>query len=166
MKQQWREFWQARNARERMILSYGGMFLALALIYGMLWLPISEQRKKLSQTLPQLRAQAAQFRLDAQQVDALKANTGAAPGGINAKSAVESGLQASGLRDKVSAIDRVDDQRLRVTYNGVAFDALLGFLEAMQSEHRMRVETLQADGLPQTGRVKGTLTLARAAGKS
>ncbi|MEO6023619.1 MAG: type II secretion system protein M [Burkholderiales bacterium] len=160
MKQQWLEFWQARNARERMILTYGSIFLALALLYGMAWLPVSEQRRKLSASLPHLRTQAAQLRSDAQQVIALRANTSAASGSTSAKSSVENGLQAMGLRDKVNAIDRVDDHRVRITFNAVAFDGLLGFLEAMQSEQRLRVEALQMEGLPQTGRVKGTATVA------
>ena len=160
MKQQWQEFWQARNARERMILSYGSIFLALALLYGMAWLPISEQRKKLSASLPQLRSQAAQLHADSQQVTALRANSSAASGSTNAKSGVETGLQAVGLRDKITAIDRVDDHRVRITFNAIAFDGLLSFLETMQSEQRLRVESLQVEGLPQTGRVKGTATLA------
>ena len=162
MKQTWNEFWQARNPRERMILIYGGVFLMLTLLYGLAWLPISEGRKKLSATLPQLRADVAQMRTHAQEVTGLQANgprppgTGAASG--DARQAAESGLQGANLRDKVSAIDRVDAQRVRITLNGMPFDALLMFLGDMQSQQRLRVETLQIQATD-AGRVKGAVTL-------
>ena len=162
MKQTWNEFWQARNPRERMILTYGGVFLMLTLLYGLAWLPISEGRKKLSATLPQLRADVAQMRTHAQEVTGLQANgprppgTGAASG--DARQAAESGLQGANLRDKVSAIDRVDAQRVRITLNGMPFDALLMFLGDMQSQQRLRVETLQIQATD-AGRVKGAVTL-------
>jgi general secretion pathway protein M len=163
MKQVWNEFWQARNPRERMILSYGGVFLLLTLLYGLAWLPISEGRKKLSRTLPQLRVDAAQMRAGAQELTGLQANTGAALG--EARQAVESGLQNANLRDKVSAIDRIDAQRVRLTLNGVAFDALLLFFENMQTQQRLRVESLQIQAA-ESGRVKGNVTLVGPGDKS
>ena len=156
MKQAWQTFWLARNARERALLTIGGVFLLLALLYGLAWLPISEGRKKLTANLPQLRADAAQMRANLQEITGLQANTGAAPG--DARQAVESGLQAAGLRDKVSAIDKVDSQRVRLTLNGVGFDGVLGFLESMQSQQRLRVESLQIQAA-ESGRVKGSITL-------
>ncbi len=156
MKQTWNEFWQARNPRERMILTYGGVFLMLTLLYGLAWLPISEGRKKLSATLPQLRADVVQMRTHAKEVTGLQAATGAASG--DARQAAESGLQGANLRDKVGAIDRVDAQRVRITLNGMPFDALLMFLGDMQSQQRLRVETLQIQATD-AGRVKGAVTL-------
>jgi general secretion pathway protein M len=156
MKQAWLTFWLARNARERAILTVGGMFVLLALLYGLAWLPISEGRKKLVANLPQLRADAAQMRANLQEITGLQANTGAASG--DAKQAVESALQAAGLREKVGAIDKVDSQRVRLTLNGVAFDGLLGLLESMQSQQRLRVETLQIQAA-ESGRIKGSVTL-------
>ena len=156
MKQAWNEFWQARNARERAILTYGGVFLLLTMLYGLAWLPISEGRKKLSVNLPQLRAAATQMRADAQVITGLQGNTGAASG--DARTAVESALQAATLREKVIAIDRLDAQRVRLTLNGLAFDSLLIFLESMQSEQRLRVEVLQIQAAD-AGRVKGNVTL-------
>ncbi len=163
MKQAWNEFWQARNPRERVILSYGGVILLLALLYGLAWLPVSEGRKKLSRNLPQLRVDAAQMRAGAQELTGLQANTGAPLG--DTRQAVESGLQIANLRDKVSAIDRIDAQRVRLTLNGVAFDALLVFFENMQTQQRLRVETLQIQAA-ESGRVKGSVTLVGPGEKS
>jgi general secretion pathway protein M len=163
MKQAWNEFWQARNPRERVILSYGGVFLLLTLLYGLAWLPISEGRKKFSRNLPQLRVDAAQMRAGAQELTGLQASTGAALG--DARQAVESGLQIANLRDKVSAIDRIDAQRVRLTLNGVAFDALLLFFENMQTQQRLRVESLQIQAA-ESGRVKGNVTLVGPGDKS
>ena len=156
MKQTWNEFWQARNPRERMILTYGGVFLILTLLYGLAWLPISEGRRKLSATLPQLRADVAKMHTHAQEITGLQAGTGAASG--DARQAAESSLQSANLRDKASAVDRVDAQRVRITLNGMPFDALLKFLGDMQSQQRIRVETLQIQATD-AGRVKGAVTL-------
>jgi general secretion pathway protein M len=156
MKQAWNEFWQARNARERAILTYGGAFLLLAMLYGLAWLPVSEGRKKLTKNLPQLRVDVAQMRTNAKEIIGLQGNTDAASG--EPKQAVESALQAANLREKVSAIDRVDAQRVRLTLTGTPFDALLMFLENMQSQQKLRVEGLQIQAT-NAGRVKGSVTL-------
>ena len=168
MKQTWNEFWQARNPRERAILSYGGVFLLLAMLYGLAWLPISEGRKKLSANLPQLRADVAQMRTNAQEITDLQANGPRPPGtgaaSADVRQAAESGLQGANIRDKVSAIDRVDAQRVRITLNGTPFDVLLMFLGDMQSQRRLRVETLQIQAT-EAGRVKGSVTLVAPGGK-
>lgn len=156
MKQAWNEFWQARNSRERAILTYGGVFLLLSMLYGLAWLPISEGRKKLTRNLPQLRLDAAQMRTNAKQIIGLQANTGAASD--EPREAVESALQVANLREKVSAIDRVDAQRVRLALSGMPFDALLMFLESMQSQQKLRVETLQIQAA-EAGRIKGSVTL-------
>ena len=156
MKQAWNEFWQARNQRERTMLTYGGAFLLLAMLYGLAWLPISEGRKKLTRSLPQLRLDVAQMRSNVKEIGGLQANTGAASG--EPRQAVESALQAANLREKVSAIDRVDAQRVRLALSGMPFDALLMFLESMQSQQKLRVETLQIQAAD-AGRVKGSVTL-------
>lgn len=162
MKQAWNEFWQARNPRERAILTYGGVFLLLSMLYGLAWLPISEGRKKLTRSLPQLRLDVAQMRTSAKEIIGLQANsprppgTGAASG--EPRQAVESALQVANLRDKVSAIDRVDAQRVRLALSGMPFDALLMFLESIQNQQKFRVETLQIQ-VAEAGRIKGTVTL-------
>ena len=156
MKQAWNEFWQARNHRERTMLTYGGAFLLLAMLYGLAWLPISEGRKKLTRSLPQLRLDVAQMRSNVKEIGGLQTNTGAASG--EPRQVVESALQAANLREKVSAIDRVDAQRVRLALSGMPFDALLMFLESMQSQQKLRVETLQIQAAD-AGRVKGSVTL-------
>ena len=163
MKQAWQTFWQARNARERGLLSVGSAFLLLALLYGLAWLPISEGRKKLTAHLPQLRADAVQMRANLQEITGLQANGPRPPGSGapsgDARQAVESALQAAGLRDKAGAVERIDNQRVRLTLNGVSFDGLLGFLENLQSQQRLRVESLQLQAA-EAGRVKGSISLA------
>jgi general secretion pathway protein M len=152
-------FWQARTTRERMTLLVGGGLLLVALLYAFVWQPISRERQKLHVALPELRAKAAQMKLDAQEIQRLKGATTA--GAQNIRGAIEQSAQASGMRDKLTSTDVLDKSRARVTLSDVPFDQFLAWLDRLQQDGHVRLEAGQVEALPQTGHVKvqATFTL-------
>jgi general secretion pathway protein M len=158
MKELWNEFWQARNPRERAILIAGAALLALALLYGLAWLPLTKERKRLALSIPELRNKTAQMHNQSQEVVQLKSGLGEQGRGADVRQAIEDSLRAANLREKVGAIDRLDNRRARVTLTAVPFDTLLTWLETLQAQQHVRMETGQIEALPESGLVKGTAT--------
>jgi general secretion pathway protein M len=166
MKQLWLEFWQQRNSRERAILSVGAGLLALALLYGLAWLPVSNERKRLAASLPELRVKAQHMREQGLEAAQLKTSIGGDAGATDVRQAIEDSLKAAGLRAKIGAIDRIDNRRIRITLDAVAFDPFAAWVQSLQSEHHIRMESAQIEALPDSGRVKGSATFAGPGGAS
>ena len=74
MRERWREWWQARNTRERALIAGGGGALAVALLWAYVWVPLEADRFRLTATLPTLRTQAQQLALQAGEVERLRAS--------------------------------------------------------------------------------------------
>ena len=51
----WGEFWNARTQREKTILMWGGLVVAIAIVYLVLWAPAYEGRARLRSALPGMR---------------------------------------------------------------------------------------------------------------
>lgn len=61
-------FWQARNPRERRVLSLGSLVLLLAVGYGLIYAPIEASRAKLADRLQRLRAEHRQLLLQVEEL--------------------------------------------------------------------------------------------------
>ncbi len=61
---------------------------------------------------------------------------------------------------KATAIDRGDDQRVRVTLDAVSFDALAALLEGLQRDARLSAVELTAAARVEPGQVRVEMTLS------
>lgn len=59
-----RDYWAQRNPRERLVLAGGTVIVAIALLYGFLLAPVQQERSRLAEALPALKANAARFARD------------------------------------------------------------------------------------------------------
>ncbi len=158
--QKFRELWNARQPRERRILSLGAALLLLLLIWLLLIEPASEGRMRWRQVLPTLRSQLAQMRAIASEITALPARaTSVAPLADVSRPSLERSLKDKGLEIQNLA---VSDSSVSVSFSNVTFAALTEWLQQVQSSVRLIVTdaTITARDLP--GRVDARLKLQRA----
>ena len=80
------------------------------------------------------------------------------PAARDARPDVESALARQGL--KATAIDRGEDQRLRVTLDTVSFDSLATLLEALQRDARLSAVDVTAAARVEPGQVRAEMTFA------
>ncbi|MGB9150525.1 MAG: type II secretion system protein GspM [Burkholderiales bacterium] len=155
MKQAVMEYWQARNARERMILLTVAAFALAAILYAFAWMPISAERAQLRKNLPATKAIAAQYNQNADEAERL-AGQAASRANINVMSAVESTAKTRGLRDKLSAVSAVDSNHVRVVAGSIGFDDWLAWSKDLQAQG-IRVDSVQINTLQEgSGLVKLT----------
>ncbi|MGZ5584393.1 MAG: type II secretion system protein GspM [Usitatibacter sp.] len=150
-------YWSQRSQRERRAIAIGAALVALALFVAFVVLPIERSRERLAQELPRLRASIASLQRDVEEVKRLRALPAAASGASSPLASLAT--NAGGLPG--ASINVIDDKRVRVTGNDVAFGALLEWLGNAQATHGVRVESARLEALPSPGRVRAELVLAR-----
>ncbi len=156
---QWRQWWQLRSPVERTAwLIVGGIALVL-LAWLLIWQPLTSETERLERRLMEQRAALATARRQADEIAALARST-VEPSPRDARADVESALARQGL--KATAIDRGEDQRLRVTLDAVSFEALTRLLEALQRDARLNVVDLTAAARVEPGQVRAEMTFSAA----
>ena len=150
-------FWSSRPERERKALAAGVALVGCVLFIAFVLLPLERSRERLAQELPRLRESLTSLQRDADEVRRLRALPAAAGGASSPLASLAS--NAGGLAG--ASISVIDDKRVQVTGNDVAFGALLEWLGSAQATHGMRVESARLEALPSPGRVRAELVLAR-----
>lgn len=151
----WLGFWRERSSRERWAIGGGLTVLLLAALYAYLWQPMSDQRRRMRMRLPELRAQAAAMRTQAPEVARLKETHMVAaipPGGL--QGALETAAQAEGMRDAITQIAPQAGNRARVVLAAASFDQWLKWVERLQTQSRVHLESCRIEPLEQPGMVK------------
>ena len=150
------QWWRLRTHAERAMLVAATLLFAAALLWLLVWLPLQGDIARLTRELAVQRAVLAQARV---QADAMAGLERRAPAPVReARAALDLALAQSGI--KASAIDRTGDD-LRITIDGMSFDALTTVLESLQSDAALRVVDLTAAARVEPGMVRAEFTLRR-----
>lgn len=153
-------FWQARNDRERRILSLGALLLLLMLFWLLLIEPALEARARLRQDLPELRKQLAQMRAISAVIGNLSARETIASAASTeiSRAAIERSLNDKGLKAQNLSIS---DDRLMVNFTDVSFATLAEWLQQSQSSSQLVVSDASVSARERLGHVDARLTLQR-----
>lgn len=147
-------WWQRLAVREQRFIRWGGSALLVALIYAYLWQPLVVERQKLRVSLPQLRADAAKMRVQAEEARRIKTFAASPLSGTALQSAVRLAATGSGWDDKALQINLIDENRVNVSGPSISFDAWTTFVAQLQKGQRIRLESCNISGLPESGLVK------------
>jgi general secretion pathway protein M len=152
-----RQWWQLRSPAERSILLACAAAVLSVVAWALVWQPVARDSALLERRIAEQRAALATARKQADEIAAL-ARSPAAPSSPDARSDVESALARKGL--KATAIDRGEDQRVRVTLDQVSFDALTSLVDALQRDARLSAIELTAAARVESGQVRVEMTLS------
>jgi general secretion pathway protein M len=160
----WTTFWEARNARERSVLTIAGGLLLLLLVW--LWLidPALQGRAQLKKSLPALHAQLAQLQaltkeaaaLPAASSEANSAGTTSASTSSLSRSLLESSLARKGMKAQTLEIN---GELVQMKFSGVSFAALIAWLGEMQAAAQLAVNDATVVALTQSDKVDASLSL-------
>jgi type II secretory pathway component PulM len=153
-------WWQLRSRAERRTLAALAILATLALLWLAVWQPIVRDSARLEQRTVADRAALGEARRASDEIAALARAAPVAPV-ADPRAALEAILAARNLKGAASQFERLDNDRLRVTFDSIAFDALAEVLEALQREAHLRVTDLVATARVETGQVRADLTLIR-----
>ncbi len=155
LNQQFQLFWQQRAPREQKILLAAALFIAVLLLYFVLFAPAWQGRKKLEHDLPELRQQQAMLTSLIQQYQSLsgQANQSIAPitREVLSASMTRFGLSSSSLG--------ISDEVVRLQIPKAYYSELMEWLTEMQRAHRLSVDEIKITSLPDTQQVSATISL-------
>ena len=153
------QWWQLRSQGERALLAGSAGLLALGLAWLFIWQPLLLDSDRLTRQLARERSVLVVAQRQADAIAGFARNAPLAAIG-DPRAAVDAELAQQGLKSAATSIEAVDDGRLRLTFDSIAFDALSGFLDALQRSAQLRAVELVATARVEPGQVRAEITLA------
>ncbi|TAM02596.1 MAG: type II secretion system protein M [Paraburkholderia sp.] len=141
----WAGFWESRTAREKVLLTWGGAALAVAIGWSVLWAPAADGRAQLRERMPRLQRELAQMTAQANEARSLAGQAaGVAPAGAALKDAMTASLGEHDLQD---AQVRLIGTTAQVQLENAAFAAVTAWLNDVRRQ--FKVEVIEAHVMAQ-----------------
>ena len=155
------------ESREQAFVVGGAAFVIIAVIYALLWLPLSRNHEALSTSVANWERSLAELGT----LRNLAATSRQAPTSANASGiqqapiiVVDQTLRSRGLEQFRRRSQPTTNNGVRVEFESVAFDDLVLWLGDLAAQHNMHVQAGSVSAIAQAGpgRVNASLTLERA----
>ncbi len=150
-------WWTARSPRERAIVGWAGAAVAVLLVFVLAWLPLERDRGRIAVDLPALRASVAEMRVQAAEVQALRALPPRGAASVPLATLVAAGNLTQGLPG--ARVTMLDGKRARLAVDDASWTRLVEWL-ATQATHGLAVAEAKVEALGSVGRVRGEFVLA------
>lgn len=124
-----------------MVIAVVGLLAATALLYLVLWEPGMAAHRSLSSALPRLRAQLADMRLQRAEIMALRKQIDAAARRGELQTLLQASLRQTGFAESVERVGVLPDGGAQILITSAAFDAWVDWLEGVQREFGVRVQS-------------------------
>jgi type II secretory pathway component PulM len=152
------QWWQLRSRVERLLIAVVGGAAIAAFAWLVVWQPLQRDTERLVRQIATQRSALANARLQADDIASLSRNPAAAAP-HDARAELDATLARQGL--KAASIDRVDNDRLRVSFDAIGFDLLLKLVATLQRDARLRTVDLTSTARVEPGQVRAELVLAQ-----
>ena len=154
------------EARERLFVLGGGVFVVIALIYSFAWLPFDKQHRQLATSVANWERSLAELR-PLRSIIAANARSATRPAAALQQApiiVVDQTLRGRGLEQYRRRSQPTSTNGVRIELEGVAFDDLVLWLGDLSSQYGMHVQagSLSANSQVGPGRINASLTLERA----
>lgn len=154
------------EARERIFVTCGVVVAIVAIVYGLLWVPLDKNHKQVATSVANWERSLAELGpLSALATSASRNGQRPAVRSLQAPIiVVDQTLRSRGLEQYRRRSQPTTSNGVRVELEGVAFDELVLWLGDLGSEHNMHVQAGSLSAVTQAGpgRINASLTLERA----
>ncbi len=149
MSQNIKQWWHGLQAREQQFLSIAGVLLVLVLLWAFAWLPYQQAREQLSSRIESRELQfteLSQIALQAKTLRQSRQNGGSGQSdskreGRSLLRLADETVRAAGLAAALKRIEPASDQQAQVWLENASFDRLIGWLESLEKNYSVRVES-------------------------
>jgi general secretion pathway protein M len=164
--QKLRDWYYALKPRERLLISGGGILVAIVAVYLLALAPFYSAVKSRGERVAQKEGDLAWMRSVAGEVRTLGANVAANPAPSNESLVVliDRTARECGLGQSLSGQTPAGDNSIRVRLENADFDKLMVCLSNLQQVHALSIEQASIDRTGKPGLVNVGLTLTRAGG--
>jgi len=135
MQAEWVQRLQARyaqlNARERRVVVWGGIALAILLAYGAVYEPIQQARAKLEQRLPTQRADLRLLRAQVAEIEQLRTRAGKAGEGT-LEQRIKASAAAFGVADTIAQFTVLSPDQIQIITRPLPASTWIGWLADLE----------------------------------
>lgn len=152
-----KEWFESREPRERLILAVGAAVVVVLVAWKLVWSPLSNGVERLDSSVES----QSRLLVDAQTAAALapRAAASSSRSTQSLRVVVDSTARSHGI--PLAQIRETGTTELTARFQRSAFDALLGWLVTLESEHGIVVQTATITGSQEPGLVTGQVLLIR-----
>lgn len=150
--------WERASPRERVALAIGAIVVVGAVLWALVWQPLTRDVAELRERAPGAAATLSTARALADDIASLERGSATPRGDLRA--AVERALGEQGLRTPVITIENTGD-RVRVTVPAIAFLALVAAAEALRKDAGAYITEGTVTPRVEPGTVRAELVFAR-----
>lgn len=158
-----RDWFDALQTRERLFVIMAAVFLAFAVIYLGVWMPLDRGQKTLAQSVETWKTALAELRPLKSQLQ----NSGAGQSQTAGRNQslvviIDNTLRERGLYNALQRSQPTTTNGIRVEFENVAFDDLVLWLGDLSRRYALQVESASfSNPRSSEGRVNSSLTLER-----
>lgn len=158
-----KDWFQGLVPREQMLVALAGVLTVVVVIYLGVWLPLDRANSRLENQVERQRELVTDLRqLRGRLPSPSGGSTASAPGGQSLVVVVDSTVRQRGLGTTLKRSRPLDGDSIQVSFENVAFDALVEWLGQLGSQHGIDIGAASFSSRAEPGRVDATLTLERA----
>lgn len=158
------QYWTQLRSRERAMVIAAGAVVALALFYLLVWEPVVKHNAELIRSVQDQRALAAWMRQSALQAKQLQVTaTPRASGGQSLLTVIDTTAKMGGLTTTLKRVEPEGSTRVRVWLEQAAFDDVARWVELLQRDFHVRLDTAVIDRENSPGKVTARLVFEEAA---
>lgn len=152
----WQEGWRGLAVRERRALLAALAAVLAAAVYAGIWEPGEKARRQLEFRLAEKRGQLQQMQVQSAQVAELRRIAMVAKTGADAlQTAVETSARLHGMAKLIARLEAAPEGgALLVSVPAVSFESWVAWVQALQSEHHIRLARCQIEALATPGMVR------------
>ena len=155
-------WFEAKEPHEQRIIIILAVIVSLALIYLLIWSPISESYTQKTTQVEAQRKLLAWMHNSAQQITQLRgtAQQGKGSGGP-LLTTVDRTIKSSGLGPSMKRLEPQGNNKVQIWFENTSFDQLISSLARLASEYNIQISTINIEGQAQAGVVNARLVLIK-----
>jgi len=161
-----KDWWANLEAREQVVVLCGGVFVVVAVLYALVWLPFDKNHEQLELNVSNWERSLAELKPLRGVVSASGGTSGGVVSSANQAPIiiVDQTLRSRGLEQYRRRSQPTTSNGIRVEFENVAFDELVVWLGDLSDQHAMHVQagSLSIASQSGPGRINASLTLERA----
>jgi len=146
------------------VLLAAAVLVLAAMLYSLLWEPGQAARKSLSATLPRLRAQVEDMRRQQKEILQLRKKLGAESSRGDLKALLQASVARTSFAKAVERSESLSGNKVLVQAGPLPFDPWLEWIEVLQRELGVRVDTCRITALDKPGLVRVEVTFVAGTG--
>lgn len=157
-------YWFQLKPNERLMIMVAGGLLLIFLIYSVLWEPYTDKVQRLEKNIVEQKELVQWLSQSAQEVKKLRAqstgNGAGRRGGQSLLSLIDQTAKRANLGSSVKRVEPDGSDRVRVWLERAAFDDVARWLEQVEKDYALNIETAIVDNDDNPGRVSARIVFS------